>query len=161
MSEIEVNAAAPATTGSKRTLVIALVAIVVVAGGAAAAWFGGFLGSADGDERATRLPPPIYHDIDSNLVVNFQGGGRARYLQIGVQAMARDPAVIESLKQHHPLIRNNLILLFSDQSHEQLSTREGKAALAAEALAEVQAILTEQHGAAGVEAVYFTTFVMQ
>lgn len=162
MSETDAGAV-PAETGkggSKRTLLIAAVAVLLVGGGAAA-WFGGFLAPKDGAEAKAVALPPIYFDIDSNLIVNFQGGGRIRFLQLGVQAMTRDPAVIEVLKQHHPLIRNNLILLLSEQSQEQLVTREGKAALADAALAEIQKILTEQYGKPGVEAVYFTTFVMQ
>jgi flagellar FliL protein len=59
------------------------------------------------------------------------------------------------------VIRNNLILLFSEQTYETLSSREGKRKLADAALEEVRKILREQSGNASVEALYFTTFVMQ
>ena len=165
MSEIDANAATPAAearSGGKRGLLIAIAAVVVLVGGAAAAWFGGWVGgSGSAEPAAAPQAPPIYFDVDSNLIVNFEGGGRARYLQLGIQVMTRDAAVVDILKLHHPVVRNNLILLFSEQTLETLSSREGKARLADAALAEVQKIVSEHYGEPGVEALYFTTFVMQ
>ena len=43
----------------------------------------------------------------------------------------------------------------------ELSSREGKEELQAEALASIQGILERETGIPGVEAVYFTSFVMQ
>jgi flagellar FliL protein len=97
--------------------------------------------------------------------VNFRRGGGAKYLEVGIELMTRDPKTIEELKTQTPVIRNNLILLLSDQTYESLATREGKEALRAAALAEVQSALHElggdAEGTAGVESLYFTTFVMQ
>jgi flagellar FliL protein len=164
MSEIDADALTAEATegkGKKKSMLIAAALIVVLGGAGAAAWFGGFLGSGEAEPEAPAAAPPIYFEVDSNLIVNFEGGGRVRYLQLGVQVMTRDPAVVEILKQHHPVIRNNLILLFSEQQLETLNTRDGKRELAAAALAEVQGIVREFYGEPGVEALYFTTFVMQ
>ena len=60
-----------------------------------------------------------------------------------------------------PAIRNNLVLLFSSQSYERVSTLEGKEALREEALGVVQEVLEQETGDPGVEAVYFTSLVMQ
>ena len=59
------------------------------------------------------------------------------------------------------MLRSNLILLLSDQSQDTLLSREGKEALRAEALAEIQRVMTELGGRPVVEALYFTSFVMQ
>ena len=60
-----------------------------------------------------------------------------------------------------PVIRNNLIMLLSSQKQAEVSTRDGKEKLRADALAEIQKVLKEQTGETGAEAVYFTIFVMQ
>ena len=75
--------------------------------------------------------------------------------------MTRDPDIEDQLKLHMPVIRNDLMLLFSAKSSGALASREGKEALQAEALASIQGILERETGAPGIEAVYFTSFVMQ
>ena len=44
---------------------------------------------------ATSPAAPIYYKYDPAFVVNFGGEGSARYLQVMVEAMTRDPAVLE------------------------------------------------------------------
>ena len=103
----------------------------------------------------------VYYDFDQPFVVNFQDETQLRYLQITVSVMSNDPKTAESIKAHMPLIRNNLVLLFSGQSREAMITREGKEKIRAEAQAEVQKVLKEQTGKAGIKSLYFTSFVMQ
>lgn len=164
MSEIDATPADQAEEGAsgggRKGLWLALL-LILAGAGAGAAWFLGLIGGGDDAEVAAVAGPPIYLDIDSNMVVNFQGGGRLRYLQIGVQVMTRDPDAVEALKAHVPLLRNNLILLFSEQTYETLSSRDGKDALRDAALAEVRGVLPESYQGSGIESVYFTSFVMQ
>lgn len=84
-----------------------------------------------------------------------------RYLQIGLTTMTRDPRVVDILNQNMPQIRNDLILLFSNQKLEVLASTNGKEKLRMQALAQIQGILTREVGIPGIEAVYFTTFVLQ
>ncbi|NOX91794.1 MAG: hypothetical protein GXP18_04895 [Gammaproteobacteria bacterium] len=114
----------------------------------------------DGEEGGEILPA-IYLPIDPAFVVNFASQGKARFLQVTVEVMTRDPLMPDQIKLHMPVIRNNLMLLFSSQSYDGVSTLEGKEALREEALEVVQQILEEETGDPGVEAVYFTSFVMQ
>ncbi len=120
-------------------------------------------GAAEDSPEAeeTIQDPPIYLALHPALVVNFQNPRGARFLQVSVEVMARNEAIIEAVKQHMPVIRNSLISLFSSQEFKTISTREGKEALRQEVLAEVQQILEQQTGEPGVEDVYFTSFVMQ
>jgi flagellar FliL protein len=116
----------------------------------------------DGEEDGgSEMAEAIYLPIDPAFVVNFASQGKARFLQVTVEVMTRDPAVPDKVKLHMPVIRNNLMLLFSDQSYDSISTLEGKEALREQALEVVQQILEEETGDPGVEAVYFTSFVMQ
>lgn len=113
-------------------------------------------------ESINKDKPAIYHAFEPSFVVNFKERGRTRYLQIDVQVMTRDPEVIPDLETHMPLIRNNLLLLFSGQEAEKLHSAEGKEQLRTAALKEVQRILEEQTGKKEVvEALYFTSFVTQ
>jgi len=96
------------------------------------------------------------------MVVNFTDAKLARYLQVDIQLMAYDPEVLKLAEENMPVIRNDILVLLGSQSYEQMSTREGKEKLRQQILEAVNGILTQQAGAEkGVEAVYFTNFVMQ
>lgn len=118
-------------------------------------------GGEQEQEKPADVGPPIYFGLNPAMVVNFQNPGPVRFLQVTVQVMAREKEVIEAVKEHMPAIRNDLMMLFSSQRYETIKSREGKEALRQEVLGEIQRILTEQTGEAGVEQVYFTSFVMQ
>jgi flagellar FliL protein len=117
-------------------------------------------GDGEGDAEEP-IQQAIYLPVDPAFVVNFAAQGKARFLQVTVEVMTRDPEMSEAIKLHMPVIRNNLMLLFSSQSYDGVSTLEGKEALREEALEVVQQILEEETGDPGIEAVYFTSFVMQ
>lgn len=105
--------------------------------------------------------PALYLDLTPAFVVNLADEDAMRFLQVEVQLMARDPKVIDAVKDHMPRIRNALMLLFSQQHAHDIASRPAKEALQKQALDEVQKALQEENAAAGVEAVYFTSFVMQ
>lgn len=116
---------------------------------------------SDGEEGGDESLPAIYIPVDPAFVVNFASQGKARFLQVTVEVMTREPEMPDKIKLHMPVIRNNLMLLFSNQTYDGVSTLEGKETLREEALEAVQQILEEETGDPGVEAVYFTSFVMQ
>lgn len=131
-------------------------------GGDEAAGDGEKTGEDDGNTDADGTPRvATYLDFDQPFVVNFQDEGALRYLQITISVMATDPKVIDAVKHHMPLIRNNLVMLFSGQTRETIISREGKEKIRADAQAEVQKILKEQTGNPGIKSLYFTSFVMQ
>ena len=113
-------------------------------------------------EDATALPPAMYQPLEPPLVVNFQDeDGSSRYLQMTVQAMARDQQVIDAIKVHAPAIRNNFLMIIGNRDYEGLGSVEGKERLRAEMLEEARAILKSNTGEPGIEEIYFTSFVMQ
>jgi flagellar FliL protein len=106
--------------------------------------------------------PAIYVKLDPPFVANFEAKGLMRFLQVSVEIMTRDPATAELIKQHDPMIRNDLLMLFGSQTYETISTHEGKDQLRANALAAVQKIIATEGGdSKKVEQMYFTSFVMQ
>ena len=82
-------------------------------------------------------------------------------MQVTLQVAARDALVIDRVKEHTPAIRNGLVMLYSSQDPIVLNTRAGKEALLQQSLEEINKVLKEQSGSAGVENVFFTSFVMQ
>lgn len=115
----------------------------------------------DSEGKDDKPAPANYVPLDPPFVVNFEGNSAARFLQINVEVMSRKPEYAEHIKKHMPVIRNNLVLLFGSQTYEQVSTLKGKEELRQKALTEVQKILEEETGESGIEALYFTSFVMQ
>ncbi len=60
-----------------------------------------------------------------------------------------------------PMIRHHLLNLLQTQDAKLLKTREAKEALQTEMLNELNRIVKELSGPGEVEALYFTSFVMQ
>jgi flagellar FliL protein len=75
--------------------------------------------------------------------------------------MVYDPDVIDDIKLHMPVIRDAILLLFSAQDEDSLMSIEGKEAFRAQILEKIRSTLERLTGNPGVEAVYFSNFVMQ
>src|SRR5262245_54008759 len=105
--------------------------------------------------------PALFYSMDPPLVVNFEDSSAVRFLQIGMDVMARDPAAIEAVQKTNPLIRNNLLMVISNRDYQKLMSRDGKEELRKEALAEVRKILKKEAGAVQIEDLLFTSFVVQ
>lgn len=186
--DLDVEAAAPVKkSGKLKWIIIGVLGVTLLLGAAfGVLYFAGVIGGGDdtaevaedeaaadtghaGKEdkadkkggKAAAKAPPIYHPMEPPFVVNFTAPSDVRFMQVTLQVSARDPAVIERVKEHTPAIRNGLVLLFSGQDPAALNTREGKETLLKQCLDEVNRVLKEQTGSAGVENVYFTSFVMQ
>lgn len=160
-------APAPAPKKSKKLLLI-IVAVVVLAAGGGGAWF--MLGNKHEDKDAEKgaakagsVPAPAqYFALEPSFVVNLVSqDGSTRYLQTEVQLMSRDPVSIEDIKLHAPAIRARLLMLFSQESADGLLTRQGKEKLQAAALGEVKKLLVAETGKPCVDALMFTSFVVQ
>ena len=154
---------------SKMLLIIIIGALVVllVSGGVAAFFIlsgGDEKGKAEGEseeEVEVQHTAAIYFDFKPPFIVNYQWSGRQRYVQISLSVMTRNQAAVDAIQKHMPLIRNNLVMVFSSQDFEMLRTAEGKEAVRKAALDEMQKILLEEMGEPGIEQVLFTNFVMQ
>ncbi|TVP88921.1 MAG: flagellar basal body-associated protein FliL [Pseudomonadaceae bacterium] len=118
--------------------------------------------AADSSEPAAPVHmPAIYQPLDPAFVVNYTHAGRQRYMQVSVVLMGRDPKKMQDATRHFPLIRNQLVMLFSGEDFEELLTAEGKETLRERATLAVQSILEREMSDPVVEAVLFTNMVMQ
>lgn len=151
-------AAAQPPKKSKKLLWIVMALLVVLAGaGGAAYWFL----KPHKPASAKPLAPAQYIALDPAFVVNLADAESVRYLQADVQLQTRDPETAAAIGMHAPIIRNRLLLLFGQQTSEQLNGRNGKERLQSLALAEVKNILKAQHAANQVDALLFTSIVIQ
>lgn len=161
--------AAPAAAKSpapKKKLLLIIIAAAVVLGGGAAAFLllkgGQKPGAGAAEAEPVHKAPAQFVALDPPFVVNFEAGASARFLQIAVQLMSRDPLMVEFLKTHEPVIRNDLLLLFGNKTVDQVSSQEAKEGLRQAALEKIRAIISaEGEKPEALEAVYFTSFVMQ
>lgn len=115
-----------------------------------------------GDAKTDGKPAPaMYYAFDPPFIVNFDDDQAVRFLQLQIQALAREQAVLDALKLHEPLVRNNLLMLMNGRDYKSLMDRDGKEKLRQECLKEIQRILTKETGKPGVEDLLFTSFVVQ
>jgi flagellar protein FliL len=114
------------------------------------------------EESDEAREPAIYVPLDPPFVVSFNDeAGDTRFLQLTLQAMARDEHTIEAVKTHAPAIRNAFLFLISGYKVEDLSTLEGKEKLRAAMLASANEIMEKNTGELGIEELYFTSLVIQ
>lgn len=152
----------------KKIIIIAVIVLLLLVIGIGAALF---VTGALSKKNATagqashaavvKKHPPVYFSIKPALVVNFQDPTRARYLQVSIDVMTRDPKVVGELKTNMPAIRNRLIILLSAQKYAQISTAAGKQKLRKEVLASINDVLKQANASGKANKVYFTNFVMQ
>jgi flagellar FliL protein len=115
------------------------------------------------DEEGSTVPQAIYYAFDEPFTINFlnQSNKKARYLQIKVTLKGIDQPSIDAAEQNLPMLQDALLDLFSDQSHEQVNSIEGRKALQQNTLETVRSLLKEETGNDAIDAVYFTSFILQ
>jgi len=156
--------AAPAK-GGKKGLIIAVVLLLVLGGGGFAAFK--MMGHKEEPNKKDavkkeQLLPAKYVTLDPPFVVNFEAESAVRFLQITVSVMTRDLEVEKLIKDNDPRIRNDLLFILGNQNYESVSKLEGKNELQNRCLEAVRTVVKDSGGdAAKVEALYFTSFVMQ
>lgn len=177
MDEEQKTAAAPAPVaggGSMKKIIIINAVVVVALIAVVAVIFlmkGGHEADPEAlpDEAATAeedsghdvSKKPIYIPLNPPFVVNLENQEQVSFLQVEMEAMTYDPAVDEALKVHASRIRSELLLLLGSKQYHEINNIEGKRKLSQEAIAEIQKILIETGVKGTVEALYFTSFVMQ
>lgn len=156
--------------GMRKILIFGGIGLVLLIAGVAVGLLVMNTGSGSPDDAAAETEvaadapakPALYTSLHPPLVVNFDDlNGTSHFMQITMEVMSRDQGVINAVREHMPVIRNNLILLYGNSIYEEVTTRSGKEKMLADGLAEIQNIMKAQIGEPGVEAVYFTSLIVQ
>lgn len=103
----------------------------------------------------------IYYTLTPALVGNYGSDGRLKYYKADVALRIGSSEAEARVKHHEPLIRNQLVMLFSQQTEASLSSVEAKEALRSEALQQVQAVLTQEEGRPLVDDLLFNNLIIQ
>ena len=159
------GAGAKPRSGRGKLLIIGAIVLLVagIAGGAAFYFMHRSAAQAEPDaaSAAPAHKQALYLNLRPDFIVNSTAVGQRRYLQTNVAVMARDQAVIDAVNTHAPIIRSAIINLLADEDFMVLQTDAGKQALREKMLATINATLKKEAGVDGIEAVLFTSFVMQ
>ena len=116
---------------------------------------------AAADEAAPKKGNPVYVPLHPAFIVNFENQEQVSFLQVDIQVMTYDSSVENALKEHMPAVRNELLLLLGGKQYHEINNREGKRALAQECIEVIQEVLKGVNAPHSIEALYFTSFVMQ
>ena len=90
-----------------------------------------------------------------------QSNKEARYLQIKVTLMAHEQTMIDEAELNLPMIQDALRTLFSIQTWQAVNAVEGRRALQLASLETVNSILKAETGQDNIQAIYFTSFILQ
>jgi len=163
--DVEVVEEASGGKSKKMIIIIAVVALALIGGGAAMFLGGGDEPIAEETEEAAApvKQSPIYFSVEKPLIVNFkeQSKGAVRYLSVKLKVMARDQATIDAFNLHTPAIQHELLMLLLGQKYDELSTTTGTKALQQQTLATINEVLKAEEHDGELEAVYFTSLIMQ
>ncbi len=118
-----------------------------------------FLTSAQAEDGAPPSEETIYVELKPAFVTNYQSR-KMGYLKADVTLMVNGGATAEAVGRHQPVIRHHLVMLFSSQTPEDLSTLEGKEKLKENALSEVVQALEEEGEPANIQDILFTSFIV-
>ena len=153
--------------GGKSKLIIIVALVVLLIGGAIAAYFllAGDSNSAEestsGEEVVEAKEPAQYVGVPEAITSNIPGKSKNRTVQIKMSFMVRGNDAVDAVKSHMPQLKNDVLMLVSQQSADELITPAGREKLQQASLETVQATLTELVGEPIVEKVLFISFVMQ
>ncbi len=103
---------------------------------------------------------PIYYPFDPPITVSLDSDESRKYLQVSISVMSRKESVVDAVRKHRPAIRNNLNLLFSEFTYADVADRGGKEKLLEAARREIANTLEANGEDSEVEAVYFTSLVI-
>jgi len=101
-----------------------------------------------------------YVDLKPSIIANYVAP-TLHYLKADLTLQVRGAETVKAIERQRPHIIHNLVMLFSRQDHETVSSSEGRDRLKQESLAEVIQALEAEDEPADIEAVLFTSFIVE
>lgn len=113
-------------------------------------------------EKKEEDPATIYHNLTPALIGNLADqGNRLKFFKADVSLRVSGTEAEEKLKRHEPLIRHQLVMLFSAQTSETINAPDGRENLRLEALKKVQDAINDEEGKPIVEDLLFNNLIIQ
>ncbi len=119
--------------------------------------------AAMAEEAKEGEPKVSYISLSPPFVGNYalDGGPKLRVFKADVALRVNSDAAAAAVKHHEPLIRNQLVALFTQQNLESMSNVESKEKLRQEALKQVQQVLESEEGKPMVDDLLFNNLIVQ
>jgi len=104
-----------------------------------------------------------YITLSPPFVGNYalDGGPKLRVYKADVALRVTGDEAAKAVKHHEPLIRNQLVALFTQQTVDKMSNVEAKEQLRQEALKQVQQVMEAEEGKPIVEDLLFNNLIVQ
>ena len=167
--------------GGKKTIIMIVVGILLLNGIGAQLFLAGNDRKSSGtaEKQEVVLEPLTYLTLVPEFIVNFGPGSKVRYLQVDLQIATRQEASLDTVNTYRPVTRNDILIVLSGVSYEDLKDRAGKEALQKRLLNTINKVVVaaghaapadkknDGHGNVDeyikgpIENVYFTSFIMQ
>jgi len=113
------------------------------------------------DSPGETVPQALYYTLVPAMVGNYGSGERLKYYKADVALRISSKEVEDRVKHHEPLIRHQLVMLFSEQTDETLGGPEAKEQLRQEALRQVREVLEQEEGAPLIDDLLFNNLIIQ
>lgn len=117
----------------------------------------------EGKEGEGAAPTVAYVSLSPPFVGNYalDGSAKLHVYKADVALKVTGAEAIAAVKHQDPLIRNQLVALFAQQTVDSLSNVEAKEKLRQEALKQVQQVMNDEEGKPVVEDLLFNNLIIQ
>ncbi|RJG12990.1 flagellar basal body-associated protein FliL [Pseudomonas cavernicola] len=119
------------------------------------------LANEEEEGKEGEAPKVAYVNLVPALVGNYGAGPRLKVFKADIALRVSGSEAQERVEHHEPLIRNQLVMLFSQQTDESLGNVEAKERLRQEALKQVQQVLSQEEGKPLVDDLLFNNLIVQ
>lgn len=106
-------------------------------------------------------PVVAYIGLVPALVGNFGSGPKLKFYKADIALRVIGAEAEAKVKHHEPLIRNQLVMLFSQQTDASMGAAGAKESLRQEALKQVQDALSQEEGEPLVDDLLFNNLIIQ
>lgn len=117
--------------------------------------------ASGGEEEENAAPKVAYVSLVPALVGNFGEGPKLKFYKADIALRVTGSEAEDKVEHHEPLIRNQLVMLFSQQTEASLADENAKETLRQEALKQVQMVLEQEEGKPLVDDLLFNNLIIQ
>ena len=115
------------------------------------------------EAKEGEAPKVSYYSLNPPFVGNYglDGTTKLKVFKADIALRVTGPEALAAVKANEPLIRNQLVGLFTQQTNEAMSTVEGKEKLRQQALKQTQQVMNDETGKPVVEDLLFNNLIIQ
>jgi len=158
------EAGAEAPKKSSKKLIVIIAAVVALAAGGGGAAFFMMKGKSDHKKEAAEevehVADPVYLKMDT-FTLNLNPEDGEKYLQVDITISASNQEEADLLTKNMPMVKNRIVLLLTSKKAGEISSAEGKEALAKELTAKLNEPFVAKGKPQKISGVLFTSFVIQ